>query len=128
MAVSCLMVEALESFWRGWPNTRGKSELAFRSFFQRTPAFAVFLGHGPQFYEHVRCGILHQAETTGGWRIQRTGPLFDAPNKTVGSDAFLAVMRAAVGDYATELRQRDWSDALWLNFRKKMRSVGSNCA
>jgi hypothetical protein len=127
MAVSCLMVEALESFWRGWPNTRGRSELAFCAFFQRTPALAVFHGYGPQFYEHVRCGILHQAETTGGWRIQKSGPLFNAASKTVGSDAFLAALRAAINFYATELRQQDWSSEIWTNFRRKMKSICANC-
>lgn len=127
VAVSCLMIEALESFWRGWPNTLGKSELSFCSFFQRTPALAIFHGQGPEFYKHVRCGILHQAETTGGWRIRKTGPLFDPPNKTVGSNALLAVLRAAIGAYVAELRLRDWNDPVWVNFRKKMNSVCANC-
>ena len=35
MAVSCLMIEALESFWNGWPDTTRKSQEAFRSFFKR---------------------------------------------------------------------------------------------
>lgn len=127
VAVCCLMIEALESFWRGWPNTVGKSELSFCSFFQRTPALAVFHGYGQEFYKHVRCGILHQAETTGGWRIQKTGRLFDASNKTIGSDQFLTVLQKAISTYAKELRLRDWNDNVWVSFRKKMNSVCANC-
>src|SRR5438105_10967771 len=44
MAVSCLMIEALESFWCGWRDTNNRSALAFCQFFQRTPAFSAFLG------------------------------------------------------------------------------------
>ena len=33
MAVSCLMIESLESFRRGCPNTIRRSEAAFESFF-----------------------------------------------------------------------------------------------
>src|SRR5437868_3017161 len=36
-AIGCLMIEALESFWRGWPDTnqRGRGRDAFRGFFER---------------------------------------------------------------------------------------------
>jgi hypothetical protein len=71
MAVSCLMIESLESFCRGWENSNGKSELAFCHFFDSQRQFDRFRGHSAEFYRNVRCGILHQAETTGGWRITR---------------------------------------------------------
>lgn len=29
MAISCLMIEALESFWQGWPDTRNHSKKSF---------------------------------------------------------------------------------------------------
>jgi hypothetical protein len=69
MAINCLMIEALVSFRRGWPNTRNLSEAAFCFFFDLEEEFSEFRGHAHDFYVHVRCGILHQAETTGGWLI-----------------------------------------------------------
>ena len=33
MAISCLMIESLESFQQGWPNSRDKSKAAFCYFF-----------------------------------------------------------------------------------------------
>src|SRR5690606_25127585 len=74
MAVCCLMIEALESFRLGWSDSRKKSRVAFASFFAHWHLFAPFRGVADAFYDHVRCGILHQAETTGGWRVVRTGP------------------------------------------------------
>ena len=83
MAICCLMIEALESFKQGWENTRGnavyagrqmrKSELAFHLFFQTNPGFRELVGVEHDFYVGVRCGILHQAETTNGWHIWRKG-------------------------------------------------------
>lgn len=32
MAVACLMIEALESFYQGWPDTNGRSKDAFCKF------------------------------------------------------------------------------------------------
>ena len=36
----------------------------FRLFFDAVDSFKAFRGR--DLYKHVRCGILHQAETTGG--------------------------------------------------------------
>jgi hypothetical protein len=63
MAISCLMIEALESFRRGWTKSNGKSEVAFCYFFNTNDGFKELRGHCEQFYKNVRCGILHQAET-----------------------------------------------------------------
>ena len=71
MAVACLLVESVESFRQGWENSDRRSEAAFCYFFDEQPAFAAFRGYYAQFYRNVRCGILHQAETTGSWKITR---------------------------------------------------------
>jgi hypothetical protein len=38
--VSCLMIEALESFYQGWPDSRDKSQRAFCNFFDRNHNFS----------------------------------------------------------------------------------------
>lgn len=43
------------------------------------------------FFTDIRCGILHQAETRGGWKIQRKGTLLDDHNKTMNATVFLLV-------------------------------------
>jgi hypothetical protein len=130
MAIGCLMLEALESFYQGWPNTRGKSKAAFHSFIGRQGEFTLLRGQEPEFFEHVRCGILHQAETTGGWRIRRDkdGALFDAPTKTVNANAFIDALTAALRDYCETLKHSDWEDELWANARKKLDAICENCA
>jgi len=129
MAISCLMIEALESFRQGWPDTKNKSEQAFRIFFSRpqNQALAVFSDHAEGFYKNIRCGIHHQAETTGGWRIRRCGPLFDANAKTVNATEFLQNLKACLENYCKELRQADWDHRIWINLRTKMDAICNNC-
>jgi hypothetical protein len=126
LAVSCLMIEALESFSRGWPNTDHKSELAFCSFFARWPEFVALRPHSSTFYRHIRCSILHQAETTDGWRIWRRGQLFDAKQKTVNATAFLNALRSVLCSYCKQLENEPWNSEIWKSFRKKMATVCRN--
>lgn len=149
MAASCLLVETLESFYRGWgstdtginrvdiqdpckpadPNrtTVSSSEVAFCYFFQRESAFVLFRPSARDFYVHVRCGILHQGETTGGWRIWRDGDLFHAADQTINADKFLAGVERALQSYTGNLRSARWDEDIWKNFRSKMDAIIEHC-
>ena len=132
MAVACLMIEAIESFRRGWTDTRtkGHSALAFREFFIAHDQFAVFRTYANAFYESVRCGILHQAETTKGWRIRRQGQLLRVENgmRTVNATRFVRELRKALDGYRVTLLAAKWDDECWVFLRKKMERVCENCA
>ncbi|OGA56026.1 MAG: hypothetical protein A3F77_13000 [Betaproteobacteria bacterium RIFCSPLOWO2_12_FULL_67_28] len=132
MAIACLMIEALESFRRGWPDTGkpGQGERAFCSFFDAHNVFAVFRGHAHDFYKGVRCGILHQAETTLGWRIRRDGPLLAVASgvRTVNAKKFVQALKTALDGYRDRLKVRAWEDEVWVLLRKKMERVCQNCA
>ena len=79
MAVSCLLIETLQSFWEGCDDTRFQGDKPFVAFFRRNATlfhnFKKFFPRLPNpgkpgnktsaFYRHIRCAILHQAETTG---------------------------------------------------------------
>lgn len=128
MAVSCLMIEALESFRQGWESSNGRSKAAFCFFFDAFAPFKDLRGHAQAFYKHVRCGILHQAETTGGWRIRRdSSPLFDSSNFTINANKFLDALVAVLGTFCDELKTLPWDSAEWKNVRKKMEAIVRNC-
>lgn len=128
MAICCLMIETLESFWRGWPDTRSiKGEFAFCSFFDRSSNLSVFRGYANDFYKNIRCGILHQAETTNGWRVRRDGLLLDPSTKTINATKFHDEMENCLLEYANILKVSDWNSEIWKNFLKKMNSIISNC-
>jgi hypothetical protein len=132
MAVACLMIEALESFRQGWPDTsfRGAGKMAFSSFFNAHDLFAPFRGHAHDFYKGVRCGILHQAETTLGWRIRRDGELLkiDGAIRTVNAKTFVTALKCALDDYRDQLMAGQWDDKLWKSLRVKMERICANCA
>lgn len=129
MAVCCLLIETLEAFYQGWEatQTKGRSRDAFRNFFNREDRFSSLNNHAGPFYGHVRCGILHQGETTGGWRVRRTGPFFDQSEKTINATKFHNAASKALDNYKNELIGSGWDSPLWKNFRKKMNKIIKNC-
>ncbi len=129
MAICCLMIEALESFWRGLPHTKTKdaSRGAFCSFFARSQNLKDFRGHAEEFYTHVRCGILHQAETTRGWKIRRRGILFDPTTLTINATRFHRELARCLDTYCDAL-EADTSDTdLWVALERKMEAICKNC-
>lgn len=129
MAISCLMIEALESFRQGWSNSDGKSKAAFCYFFDGNDGFKEFRGHSQAFYKNVRCGILHQAETTESWKITRKkgAPLFEAGSLTINADRFAKILRAVLDEFRDHLKAADWDSLDWKNVRIKMKALCDNC-
>jgi hypothetical protein len=131
LAVCCLMVEALESFRQGWKDTseRGKSEGAFCSFFDIHDEFKELQPLAHDFYRAVRCGILHQAETTRGWRVDRKPGLTDERNgvRWVSAFEFGTRLRTVLNSYCDDLSMADWTGPQWVNARKKLQAICRNC-
>lgn len=127
MAVSCLMIEALESFKQGWRSTHRKSRESFKKFFTGNHHLVEFEPLADEFYDHVRCGILHQAETTGGWKIRRRGPLFENSSKHINATEFLTRIERYLDEYCEHLITEPWDSETWRNLRNKMDTVCFNC-
>jgi hypothetical protein len=128
MAVACLMIEALESFRQGWDTSKGKSEKAFELFFRHSEQFKDIKAHSKDFYDHIRCGILHQAETRGGWRIRRDqSPLFDHNACTINATRFLEALEQVLDDYCDMLKTADWNNSQWKNARIRLDAIVKNC-
>lgn len=123
----CLLIETLQSFKNGWGDSDRKSGQAFKQFFLSDKNFNELKTKGQLFYEHIRCGILHQGETTGGWKIKRTGTkLFDDKNLIVNANTFANRLEKSLKEYAEQLKSDKWDSELWDNFRTKMRKIISN--
>lgn len=129
MANCCLLIETLEAFYRGFPDTKGKSQQSFFQFFSRDKNFIDFATDDipTQFYSNIRCGILHQGETTHGWSITRDSKfILDKDNKTINATMFLAQLKNSLKDYRNELNEADWNDNIWKNTRTKLKSIIKN--
>ena len=137
MAISCLMIESLQSFCEGWVSTKGQSangksmsEEAFTRFFDSHNQFDCFRGQIAHcFWVNIRCGILHQAETTGGWKMTRRAdaPLFDPATLTINATLFLGCCRGSLEGLCNELKADSWDSELWKNVRMKMKALCDNC-
>ena len=127
MANCCLLIETLETFYRGWPNSKNKSEMAFLKFFTRDKYFQEFAVNDMPtiFFKHIRCGILHQGEITGGWKISRDDDkgLLDVGNKELNATKFLGNLKTSLSDYQNNLSNADWNDEIWKAARTKIKSI-----
>ena len=124
LAVACMVVETLEAFHQGLGDTKRLSSKMFSDFFAREASFRAFGNSGNWFYDDVRCGILHQGEVRGGWRVWRSGPLLDEQAKTINATRFIRRLRGAVRRYG---RAIIYDDRCWQLFKQKMAVVCANC-
>ena len=128
MASLCLLVETLQSFKNGWGDSDKKSGKAFEEFFNNKLHFKELKQKGSIIYKNIRCGILHQGETTGGWKITREGQkLYDNKTNTLDAVLFAERMELSLSDYSKSLIASEWDSEIWDNFRTKMRKVIQNC-
>ncbi|MBC8487137.1 MAG: hypothetical protein H8D45_14000 [Bacteroidetes bacterium] len=126
MANCCLLIETIESFYRGWSNSNYRSELGFLKFFTRDKNFKEFSTKDipTEFYKNIRCGILHQGETTGGWSVTRTKEkMLDLENKLIDATLFHEMLKQSLTDFKKELEASDWNSPLWKNIRTKLKSI-----
>jgi len=99
-------------------------------FFTRETKFKEFATHDipPQFYKNIRCGILHQGETTGGWSINRTSTkLLDKTKREINAFLFATQLNKSLEAYRDELKTKEWDSQIWKNAREKMKSILKNC-
>ena len=135
MANACLLIETYESFRQGWKDTSynedrlSEKRLPFKSFFNREQGFKDFKSEAYYFYSNVRCGILHQGETTGGWKITRLKetPIFNRAEKTINAAKFFKELRKSLEAYRDLLKTADWDSEVWVNCRKKISFIIENC-
>ncbi|MFA5850959.1 MAG: hypothetical protein WC833_13895 [Bacteroidales bacterium] len=128
MAVSCLMIETLESFKQGKKDTEGISKKMFLDFFtSEEKLFPEFKIIASEFYKRIRCGILHQAETTKAWRIIRNGALLDRTERVINATRFVNALDKALDKYIQELKSADFNSQIWENALLKIEDICENC-
>ena len=70
---------------------------------------------------------LHQAETTGGWKISRKGPLLDRTIKTINASRFQRELIKSLNSYRSTLESEPFTSPTWNAFKKKMEAICNNC-
>lgn len=145
MALCSLLVESLQSYRYGLPTThdreygalasfspppeyeipvaeRKSGAQVFVDFFAFAPHQILFPGvDGGTYYAAIRNGLLHQAQTKGGWKI-RIGEthLWNEPDKIVDRNKFADALTCAFNQYLEELNRATWDDDIWRKARRKL--------
>lgn len=128
MAISCLMIETLQSFKEGKPDTSRIGKKIFKNFFKSEQNnFPGFYEISNEFYKDIRCGILHQSETTNAWRVLRTGSIIDKIDFSINAKEFLIAFDKSVKSYLDELTNSDFESQIWKNAIIKLKNICKNC-
>lgn len=132
MAICCLIIETLECFYLGLPDTKkaGEGARVFKSFFDRSKDdFPGFFEKSQDFYENVRCGLLHQAETMNGWFLKRSGQIIVVSEKTkfINGKLFFESTKKSIKKYISNLEESNFSDDIWKKAFDKLKQVVENC-
>jgi hypothetical protein len=89
--------------------------------------FAGFKEISPDFYKSVRCGILHQGETTNAWRILRKGELLNLSERTINASKFIESLEKTLNRYIQSLKDSDFDSDIWKNALTKLDDIIKNC-
>jgi len=146
MALCSLLIESLQCYRYGLPTTyeaeyrkslnafnppanyrinpaeRKNGKEAFQDFFSLDIHKELFPGvDGVVFYNAIRNGLLHQAQTKQGWRIRSGQPsLWNETEKILDRTKFAKSLEAAFAKYIQELKAASWDDDIWLKARRKI--------
>jgi hypothetical protein len=126
MAIDCLLIETLQQFIKGVPETpRGKNESYFKKFL--ISYFKEYFDDekAKMFYRQIRCGILHQAETKENSKIKISHELpivkftKEKDGLIINRKKFHKKLKKAFKSYIGQLKDKT-NEPLRNNFRKKM--------
>lgn len=130
MAIDCLLVETIQSFYEGVTNSHGQSQQLFKNFLTQRQNFKDFFktqAEAGDFYINFRCGILHQAQTFGDTKIWTVGQLIMKQGKyvIVNRDLFHEAVKKEKKLYLDLLYKQD-NTLLLDNFKSKMDFIASS--
>ena len=70
MALNCLLIEALYQFENGLKETKNSNKEKYANFLRQMDSASFSVGSvAEDFYTHIRCGILHSAQTKAESRL-----------------------------------------------------------
>jgi hypothetical protein len=124
LAICCLLMETIQAFKDGLTDTNGKSKKTVKKFLMESPSFSQFFPDedtAQSFYEHYRCGILHQAEVQEDSLVWSVGSL----RGTVGTKQYVnrteifEKLKTDFDEYLERIKDKTNTE-LRRNFRTKM--------
>lgn len=127
MASMCLLIETIQAFKEGKDKYDGECKKAFENFLTQQKTFNCPKDLANDFYENVRCGILHQGEIGNYWKIAssvKEAPITkEGKIKIISAPTFLKTMESALNKYVESLDDKGLFD----NCMKKIGFIVQNC-
>lgn len=133
LALDCLLIETLNQFYQGLDETPEDHQKQFWLFFKGSEYFKKHFTRkaAEVFYSHVRCGLLHQAQTKRQTFIRADQPaMIRASNGNLSNGIivdrtkFHQALELEVASYVAKLERGSEADSdLRANFLKKMQII-----
>jgi hypothetical protein len=121
LAIDCMILETLQSFYEGKLDTNGKSEKVFKRFLTQRDNFKKHFNNNTAsiFFKDFRCGILHQLETYQKAKVWSIGELlyFNDNIMIINRNEFHECIKKEIDIYIGKLKNED---ELKENFKNKM--------
>lgn len=126
LAACALLVETFAAFLAGKDETPWKKSpdyfiKVFRYAEDKGNDLKVFKNNN-DFYDNIRCGLLHQGETKGGFKITRKGDYL-LRDGTIDAFIFHKLLKELLISYKNDLCEKDWNDPLWVKCREKIEYI-----
>jgi len=127
LAIDLLLMETIQAFKEGLPDTSGQSKAVFKRFLSESDRFKIYFSTDDErnnFYSNFRCGILHQAEVQGSELVWSVGDLYDRSTEPhrLNRTFLHQELKRELDDYITKLRSPNSLD-LRSAFRNKMDAI-----
>ncbi len=133
MALDCLLVETLNQFYQGVDETPDNHQRQFWKFFRGSDYFKPHFTRklSDIFYNHIRCGLLHQAQTKNGTLIRADQGTMIKPASgdpvngiIVDRVRFHDALKKEISAYVSKLETGGYHNAqLRSSFIKKMQCI-----
>ena len=124
VAIDCMLIETLQSFYDGYTDTKNKSKKMFRVFLTKRNSFKSHfnVSTAELFFDHFRCGILHQTETKGDSKVWSVGPLINENDNSivVNRNLFHRYMEKELTIYINLMKNSSASSTERQHFKTKM--------
>ena len=129
MASCCLLIETLSAFIEGEDRTpRGQGKKSFEIVFNKAKEYDnnLQIFSDENFYNDVRCGILHQGETYKSFKVRRSGEIYNKFHSAINATNFVSELNSFLESFTKELKNSKWDGELWDNCRVKLRHIVKN--
>nr|WP_315155616.1 hypothetical protein [uncultured Flavobacterium sp.] len=129
MMSSCaLLIETFAAFLEGHNETPRGNINSYTKVFEKAEEWDndLKLFKNSHIYKHIRCGLLHQAETTGKYKITRRKDVGILEDKTINAQKFFDALKELLQKYKEHLATADWNCTEWHACRSKIGHIVNN--